>query len=195
MPNEKQAIELLTGNLRTPKCRLSYVFVFEPNQKSKTKDGKPKYQCSALIPPGCDLTVLKAAAEACAKEKWGDSLKDKNGNAIKPKSPFLDAGEKMGGDFAGWTLIRLSSVQRPGLINPDGKTQPEPQDVYSGRWAYISCNPGSYDVDGNKGVSFFLNNIQLLDHDEPLSGRPRPESEFAAVEGAGTKTAASVFDD
>lgn len=56
-----------------------------------------------------------------------------------------------------------------------------------------------YEAEGNKGVSFGLKNIQLLDNDDELSiggGRVSAESEFEAVEGAGddSKSSDSLFE-
>ena len=194
--NPKTCELLATGNIRSPKGRLSYTFLLETNPKAKTKDGKLKYTTSLLLPPDCDLTLLKNAAIECAKEEFGEKLIDKKtGLPLALKTPFLKGEEKVGPDFKGWTLLRLSAMTRPGIVDARGVSVTEPQDVYSGRWAFISMNPFAYDVDGNKGVSFGMANVQVLDHDDPLAGRPRPESEFVAVEGVATGSAGGVFDD
>ncbi len=179
-----------SGNQRTPKGRLSYPYLLAPNPKAKTKDGKLKYTCSLVIPPGSDMTTMKLAAAECAKEKWGEKV-----TTMKLKSPFLDAEEKMGPEWKGWTVIRVSTTNQPGVVGPNNSPDGiEPKDIYPGRWAYLTLNPGDYDVDGNRGVSFFLNNVQLLDHDEPIAGRPRATDDFEAVaEDMSKESAGSIF--
>ncbi len=62
-------------------------------------------------------------------------------------------------------------------------------EVYAGMYAIATLRPFVYDVNGNRGVSFGLQNIQILRDGEPLDGRMRPEQEFEAVEQD------DVFDD
>jgi hypothetical protein len=188
MNSEKTCMELATGNIRTPKGRLSYVYLLKPNPKAKTKDGELKYTATLLIPPGCDLTLMKNAAATAAREAFGETLKDKNGKPIALKSPFLDGEDKAGPDFKGWTVIRLTSVGKPGIVDATGKYVDDAENVYSGRWAYISVRAFAYDMELNKGVSFGMANVQLLDHDDPLAGRPKAETEFAPIEGADDAT-------
>lgn len=200
------------GNIRTPKVRLSYANLLEPNKKAKTKDGGFKYTVSLLVPPGADIDLLKQAAGDAAVDEFGaekvKSLREIN----KFNSPFLDAFAKSrtennpAGDesLKGWTLLRVSSKSKPGIVGPDGKNVDDASEVYSGRWAFATLAPNAYPAidGGNPGVNFWLQNIQLLDHDTPLgSGGVRAEDEFAPVDmgGAsggdtgGAKTTDSVF--
>jgi hypothetical protein len=167
-----------TGSLITCEGRLSYAqFLFEPNPDAKTKKGDQKYTLSFLMPPGSDLTAAKKMANDAIVEQWPVEAKRPRGL----KSPFLDAEEKMGDEWKGWTLIRTSTTRKPGVILPSG-SDAKPEDVYSGRWARLSLNAGTFDVDGNRGVSFFLNNVQLLKHDDPIGGAaPKATSDFEPV--------------
>lgn len=163
-----------TGNIITPKCRLSFPNLLE----ARTPPGsdKAKFSVSMLIPPDADIALLKKAAAEAAKEKWGDKLPN------KMKSPFLDAGDhEYEGYIAGWLLLRASSIQKPGIVNARGEPVSDDAEVYPGRWACVSLRPFCYDTNGNRGVSFGLQNVQLLDHDEPIGGRARAEDEFEAV--------------
>jgi hypothetical protein len=168
-----------TGSVITAEGRLSYAqHLFTPNPEAKTKKGDAKFTLSILLPPDSDLTAMKKAAQDAINAKWpvGSTSRPKN-----PKSPFLDAGEKAGAAFDGWTLIRVSTTRRPGVIEADGKPAAQ-EDVYSGRWARLSLNAAAFEVDGNKGVSFFLNNVQMLRHDDPIGGgAPKATSDFEVV--------------
>lgn len=180
-----------SGNIITAKGRLS--FCAQLTEAKADKKGKLKFGTSFLLPPTADLSILRKAAEDCAKEKWGDKL------PAKLKSPFLKAEEyEYEGYEEGWILIRPSSIQKPGIVDASGKNVDDDSDVYPGRWAALSLRPFTYDVDGNRGVAFGLQNVQLLDHDTNIAGRTRAEDEFEAVDvpanaDGSKKSADSVF--
>ena len=65
-------------------------------------------------------------------------------------------------------------------------------DTAGGQDAFVA----KYDTNGNKGVSFGLQNVQILDNDEAWGGtRARAEDEFEPVESAaGATKGDSIFD-
>lgn len=202
--------KLDSGNVKVF-CRISFPQVFEPHSEESTYD-KGKYTMDLLIPPEVDLTALKEEARRVATETWGEDLKKLD---PKPTSPFKDAGDKKyEGYIAGWTSIKVKSNNKPGIVDdgvrdPAGKYIPIKEDngesVYGGRWAQVTLNAFGYKKDKKHpkdGISFSLNNIRLLYHDDSFSGRSRAEDEFsdpAIVEGstgavAGkAQTAADLF--
>lgn len=171
-----------TGNLVSPKGRIAWPALFVPVAMKGEPADKAKYQITLLIPKDADFSVLKAAASEAAAEKFP---KVKNGI----RSPFRKTEEKdnlaeLAEDFPYYVTAR--SKDRPGVVGPNGKPVDDPEQVYSGRWAKVSIQAFAYDTAGNKGVSFGLQNVQLLDQDEPLAiggGRVSAEAEFEAVEG------------
>lgn len=191
MTNLNTCIKTASGTIVTPKGRMSYAqFILRPGDK-KTAKGQDKYSLSLLIPPGSDLTLLKEDASRAIREKF-PALPDHKKKSLK--SPFLDAYEKTGDEaFKDWTLLRVSTTVKPAIVDARGQHVSDESEVYSGRWARISVRAGGYDVDGNIGCSFFLSNVQLLDHDEALGGgRSRPENEFVPVEGT-AESAENLF--
>jgi hypothetical protein len=177
-----------SGNIITPKLRLSFPQLF--TAKAAPGSDKLKFSCSGLIPPTADISLLRKAAEECAKEKWGDKMPS------KLKAPFLKAEDyEYEGYEAGWILIRPTSLTKPGIVDAAGNNVDEESQVYPGRWAVFSLRPFAYDTNGNRGVSLGLQNVQLLDHDEPIGGRARAEDEFEPVAdpAAGKQAADSVF--
>jgi hypothetical protein len=168
------------GNIITPKCRMSFPVLFDPQTPPNQPTGKKRYSVALLIPSGCDLTLLKEAAKAAAKEQWGEKVPQ------NVKNPLLDAGKyTYNGYEEGMTLLRPTTLNKPGIVNAKGENVTDESEVYPGRWCVASLRAYAYDVSGNRGISFGLQNIQLLDHDEPLGGRARAEDEFAPVEGSG----------
>lgn len=164
-----------SGNIVTPKARISFPQLF--TAKAPPGSDKAKFSVSLLIPANHDLSLLKQAAEKCAKEKWGDKL------PAKLKNPFLKAEDfEYEGYEAGWTLLRATSMSKPGMVDAAANNVDEESQVYPGRWCVASLRPFAYDTNGNRGVSFGLQNIQLLDHDDPIGGRARAENEFEAVD-------------
>lgn len=198
MTDRNKAILLASGNIRSPRGKLSYPYLFSPQPPRRGEvqkpDAKPKYTTTLLLPPDVDLTIARNAVRDTAKEKFGDRLSDEL-FMKKFKLPFIKAEEVMK-DFNGWTVLRLSSVNKPGIVDHMGRAVTEPREVYAGRWAFVSINPFAYDREGNRGVSFGVVNVQLLEHDTPLAGSSvQPEKEFAAVEieaGAEATTASTA---
>lgn len=178
----------MSGNLITPKGRLSFPTLFEP--RAMPGGGEPKYGCTIIFDTDADLKPLKAAALAAAKEKWGDKAEDLI-RTKKVKWPFLDGGNELRQGFGeGTTFIRPNAKSKPGVVDryagPDGKPRPitDPADIYPGCYVRASVRAFAYDTSGNKGISFGLQNLQKLDEGERLDGRMRAEDEFEAIETA-----------
>lgn len=174
-------------NILSPIARLSFPVLFSPKAaggKNAKPDADKKFSLSLLIPPECDIDMLKKAAGDAAMAEWGSKAKD-----MKIKSPFLKAEDyKYEGYIAGWRLIRASSKTKPKVVEArNGVIEPVTEDdaeiVYPGRWCTVSLNPFTYDNTGNKGVTFGLNNVMLLHHDDSLGGRMSAEDEFEAPGG------------
>ena len=157
----RKATEVLTG-----RCRASYVNVFRP--RLNTESGKEEYSMTLLVPKSDEKTMaaIKAAAKVALMEKWAG--KPPNGLQI----PWHDGdGPKPnGGDYG-------EECRGHWVLNVSGD--------------YCRCTLNAFAYDNRrKGVSFGLNNIQVLARGEALSsaGR-RAEDDFddlPAGEGFGT---------
>lgn len=168
----------------TPEAVLSYPHLFNPAAPNPLSE--PVYSCSLVFLPGADLSGLKAAALEAARERWGDKAEPliKSG---KIRLPFrTDAEEK--GYPAGSIFINVKSKTRPGVVSryagPDGKPQriDNEEEVYPGCRVRASLRAFAYDTNGNRGVSFGLNNLQKLADGERLDGKRRAEDEFEALD-------------
>lgn len=200
--------------VKTPKFRGAFVQLFEP-------DNNGKYSLTAMFDAGADVSALKAAAQEAANKCWGD----KAAGMIKHpkfKSPFKDGGEVVNRDGeayagfeAGQVVVKLSTKTRPGMVDPQARTiqdadgttvvdrdtgaceRIEENGVYSGAYYWATCTAQAYDREDGFGISFKLENVQLLAPGERLGGgRSKPEDDFAPVGGGSTegKSSASVFD-
>lgn len=186
----------MADNVKTPIFRASFPNLFRPTRPKNAPDTQdPKYSLTMLFAKDADLTELKKAAHNVLVEQFGA---DQTKWPKKLTSPFRDQGDM---DYEGYEegaiFIRATSKQKPGVV--DSKVQPiiDEADVYPGCYMRATVRPFYYDTNGNKGVSFGLQNVQKVKDGEPLGGRTRAEDDFEAVAsedtGGGEKTATGIF--
>ncbi len=166
----------------TPEGRLSFPHLFEARGYEGSAE---KYSTALLFPPGTDLSEMKKAANEAAKiQKASWPAK----RPYNPRNPFRDATEKahLDGYEEGWTVVSFSSKRRPGVVAPDKTPVTDENVAHAGRWARVSCVAFAYDVKGNHGVSFALNNVQLVPakgrEDSPFGSASRAEDDFDEIE-------------
>lgn len=176
------------SNIITPPFRVSYPAVFKA--KKNDLNGKMEYSVVALFKKGENLEKLKDACKKAVEDKWGTDSKKWPKNL---RMPFRDQAEREktneetgqtylpDGYEEGAFFLNLKSYQRPGLV--DQQLQPiiDEADFYAGCWAIASIRPNAYDQAGNKGVSFWLQNLQKFKDGDPLGGRTKAEDDFAPV--------------
>lgn len=170
--------------LNTPEFRAGFISVFRATKaKGAGPEQKPKYSVRACFPPTADLSKLKAAAAAAAKEEWGDKAAK-----MTLRSPFRK-NEELETPVAGlgddWIIMTFSANEdrKPGIVDRKLNDILDEEDVYSGAWYRAQVRPYAYDQQGNKGVSFGLQNVQKLRDDEPIGGGRMPASKaFEAIE-------------
>lgn len=175
MATTPSATKLVTG-----KVRLSYVNVFDTNDKGK-------YSVAILIPKTDKATIdkVKAAIEAVKTDgksatTWGSKwlasfkspLRDGDTDRDVEKSP----------EYKGCYFINCNSNQKPGVVDAQLNPILDKGEVYSGCYGRVSINLYAFNVDGNKGIASGLNNLQKMADGDALSGRSRAEDDFTAVE-------------
>jgi hypothetical protein len=172
----------------TPEARLSYPHIFTPDEKGK-------FSAALIFAPGTDLTAMKKAAIEVAVEKFGKdkALKMIQAGQIRieggPHHTFRTDKEEEYGEGA--VFVNARGTRQPGVVSiyPDpvsGKPMPitNPEEIYPGAVVKASLTPYWYDVDGNKGIAWGLNNLQKIRDGDRLDGRIAAEDEFAADESA-----------
>lgn len=179
----------------TPKAILSYPHLHKPQDPKPGQD--PKYSATLVFVEGTDTTALQQAAIAAASDKFPSGYKLPNGQVITIqqafaenilRSPFRkDALAK--GYPSGSIFINVRTTKKPAVVyaqaGANGKPVPMPEEkmkdeLYPGAIVRASVAAFYYDRDGNKGVSFALNNIQKLADGDRLDGRVAAEDEFDA---------------
>ena len=164
----------------TSKVRLSYCNLFEP--RAQQEGGEPKYSVTLLTPKSDTATVakIKAAQEAATVAKWPTKRPPKlattlhDGDGVKEKT-----GEPFGPECQGHWVMSVSSKNKPGVVDANLNEILDKTAIVSGDYGRVSINAYGYDVSGNRGISFGLNNVQFLEKGEPLGGRTRAEDDFS----------------
>jgi hypothetical protein len=167
----------------TPKFRVVFPKIFEPG---KTKSGDDRWSVLMMFDKDADLTKMKEAAQKAIKQKWGED---------KPKrlhSPFKDADKSENNDgeilsavnefMEGKIVVNANSYYQPGLVNEKKEKIVDAEEFYMGCYAVASVVPKAYEVDGNKGVTFYVHNVMKVADGEPLGASRDPASDFEEVE-------------
>ncbi len=187
-------------NAVTPRARLAFPSLFEARSY---KSQPAKFSAVLVFDKAAQATAefqkLKAAASAAAKAKFGDKP-PKN-----MKNPFRPGSDKEGteGFNDDDIFITVSSKKQPKVVDRkkvDGVFPliTDEDRLYPGCYVRASVNAYAYDVDGGRGVSFGLNNVQFLDDGERIAsgGSSRPEGDFDDAEGdnvSGEGAASDIF--
>lgn len=178
----------MTTKGKSPIGRASYVHVFQP-QVDKKDPNKKTYSITLLFPKSTDLSVLKAAYSAAVAERWPN----KKPSGIR--SPFRDGDEvdgegtrKRGPEYANMTYVTFRTKagdRKVGVVDAalEEVTQSDGK-LYSGCYVKVSFSAYAYENDGNCGVSFGLNNVQVIKDGERFDGRVDATEDFDAVEDA-----------
>lgn len=174
------------------KVRLSWPNLFVATTRPGAKEAK--YGTMVLIPKSdkAGIEKLRAAeqeAMEAGKAKFNGRIPTKDFSIIHDgddEEVVVDYPERK--DH--WYMsVSANEKYRPGVVdkdlNPlreeDRKSDGTPM-VHSGVYANVSVTAFAYNTEGNKGVSFGLNNVQILGYGETLAGGVKATDEFEAEE-------------
>lgn len=170
---------IIGKKLITPKGRLSFFSLFSPDTRGDSPDGK--YKATILFDKNdpeviAALKVMKKECQRIGAETFGADAKFelhfKDGNEKAEKYP----------DYKEHIYISAKTKARPQVVGPDLKNL-EDGDLYAGCWVRASLTPFAYDQKGNRGVSFWLGNVQKIKDGEAFGGgRSNPEDDFEVLE-------------
>jgi hypothetical protein len=168
------------------KVRLSFPRLDKPEA---FEGGQPKYKGTFIVEDEATKKEIAAAVLQVGKAAFGDKFADKIrsgklNNPIKKTDPEDNPGYPEGSVF-----IRATSVEQPGLVavwrGKDGKpARVDADQFYAGCVVNVSLYCSSFDMPANKGVTFYLNNLQFVEDGERLDNRIAAEDEFEVDEDA-----------
>jgi hypothetical protein len=194
-------------SLFTPKCVISYPHLYTPQMPPNPRPGqKARFSAVLLFPIQMeeeDQELFKAMREAAAGkavEKW-KSIENVKAMMQMPaphtlKWPFRTDNVKADGSVK-WDkekfqcFINVWSETAPGVVSRwadpnDPKRRPmkilDPSKIFAGCIVKVSVNPFAYEQQGNRGIAFGLQNVQLWQNEdvERLDNRANAEDEFTA---------------
>lgn len=186
-----------SGNPRrvtTPVGRLSYPHLFTPQEPFRNAKGEPqgdpKYSGVLIFDEeaqGSDkFQAMKKAVTAAGIEKFGEAEFKKLLKGKRLRLPFRDDWEDKGYPENS-VYINAKSSDQPGIVDryadpSTGKARriTDQEEVYPGMYAVFSVTAFGYDVNGNKGIAFAINNVQKWEDGERLDSRVAAEDEFDA---------------
>lgn len=157
----------------TPQAILSYPNLFAPRENQQ---GKLMYSAELVFTAGTDLSDLKAAATAAAKEQWGSNV---------PKgirTPFDIRWEQFGYP-EGSTFVRTNTQSAPGLVvGPKRTIATDTEAWYPGCIVIAELTARAYDISGSRGVKFFVNSVWRIRDGERLVKAANTADTFGGVE-------------
>ena len=169
----------------TGEVRLSFPHLFVARQGPS--GGDPKFSCCLVLPESYDLGPIQIAVMAAAQEKWGDKAsgmfaakklrnpirRDWEDKGYPENSVFINCSSKHPPEIVGAYLDPLTGL--PEVIT-------DPAKCYPGVYCRASVRAFPYDMNGNKGVAFGLNNLQILRDGDRFDNRVSAQNEFSGVE-------------
>lgn len=155
----------------TPVFRVNFPSVFQPRKDS---NGNEKYSVQMLFDSDTDLKEMRALAKKTAMAKYPDGI---------PKNftkPFRKGEEKSDEypEYEGMIFTNAGSKFKPGLCDSKGNDIISGDDFYSGCYAKASVICYCYNVNGNKGVTFGLQNLMKVKDGERLGARNSAQDDF-----------------
>lgn len=170
---------------KTPTFTLSFPTLFTP--RAVNEGDEPRYSLVALFDrdaqKSTEYSAMKKAALEAARAKFGPDADDLIRRG-KIRMPFRDAAEmdKYAGFEEGKTFVRMWTKRAPGVVTRtlEDATADE---AYAGARARASYTCWAYDTNGNKGVSFGLENVQIVDATTPrIDGKVKASADFDALD-------------
>jgi Protein of unknown function (DUF2815) len=117
------------------------------------------------------------AAEELSRKSWPKLLLGKG-----VRSPFRRCDEKEDNSFPPEYIIFINawSKQKPGVVDVNRQEILDSADVWAGQLARFALTPFAYDTQGNKGISFGLENVQIVKSagQKRLDGRKSAQDRF-----------------
>ena len=185
----------------TPIGVLNFPSFFTPKRNEQNPKQIPRYTGVLLFDDvGTSTTAyqeLRRGVKEAIEEKWGAAKAADRTFIATLRLPFRDASEKSYTGFEDGD--KFINAWSPGFEKDDvnwerPKTPPEvvdlhghpiqvPGDVFAGQLARFTVRPFAYDNNGNKGVSFGLEHVQIVKQDmERIDGRRSGEQAFAGAD-------------
>jgi len=175
----------MSTQFTTGVVRASYVNVFQPR---KDDDGNEYFSMQLIIPKSDKQTLSKiqAAHKAAVAKKWGTKTPRNLYSTLRDGDEYnsdLEAdGKSPRPELKNHYFVNVKTNTPPGVVDRQVQAILDPREFVSGDYCIAQLNAAGYDHSGNKGVSYYLNHVQVIRKGEPLGGQGRAEDAFEAYE-------------
>lgn len=172
----------------TGRVRLSFPYLFAPRPPMQGDTGDPKYSVMLLIPKTDEDTLValrraeKAATEQGKATVFGGKTTGLAPSIIKDGDEDGSAEDYPEREGMYYMTVNASQAFRPEVVDSQMNPIIDQSEVYSGVYARVSVTAFPYNRDVKKGVSFGLNNVQILGGGENLRGGKKANQDFDVVE-------------
>lgn len=169
-------------NMISPVGTFQWVFIDKPKVDKNNPEKAPMYSLTLLMAKDDakteeKLKEMKDCIHNALAKRFGDKVPAKFHSPIKDGDIETDAYGVA--RYPGYYFIEAKNKEKPGLVDKDREPILESNSVWSGCKGRISMGLVAYDVSGKKGVTIYLNNVQLLDNSSPKpTGRRSAEQDF-----------------
>lgn len=163
-------------------CPVQLQFVWLENMRVNKDDpnSKPRYTLAGIIPAFADTSPLDQIAQKAWVE--GPHSAKRGKPKSKPLKPQSQNAEKYEGFGENGFYFDAATIHAVEIF--DANMQKMPADlVKPGNWARVKVRAYSFDKNGNWGVSFGLQSLQIIDQSEAfaVSSAGRAADGFEAV--------------
>lgn len=183
----------MSSTVMTPIGILMFPALFAPKVNTENPNQAPRYSAmiafdKAGVGSSAYQDLRRIAMEAIEK-KFG-AAKAADANFVRSlRLPFRNASEKTYNGLENADVFinawRGEADGAPGVVDLQGTKILVPNDVFAGQMARATVRAFAYDSNGNKGVSFALEHVQIVKADMPrLDGRVAAEDAFAQADNS-----------
>ena len=185
---------MANDRVKTPKARVSFPSLFKAKAYDEGKE--PKFEADLVFPKSADLKALKVMCATALREKFGPdamNITESENGVAKPGSkgklwwPIRDGAEKTDKDGKArdgygpdTVYIKVSSKNKPGIVDQNAYRITDAGDMYGGCYATAYVNAYTYD-NKTRGVSIGLQTMQKVAEGEPFGSRSNPEDDFEPI--------------
>jgi hypothetical protein len=170
-------LKVITGKVRFAFCKN----VLTPDEKGVYSimiliDKKDKETLAKI-----NSTVEKFKTDPVAVASWGAKFMSNFKTPLRDGDTERDTEKSP--EYKGHYFINANTYNKPGVVDSGMNDILNKADLYSGCFGRVSLVAAAYHVDGNKGIKFYLNNVQKMSEGEPLGGgASSPSDDFTVVE-------------
>ena len=177
------------ASIKTPTGMLMFPHLYVA--RPVVQGGDPRFSCILVFSPSQQqdpryAQLRQGVADAIDAKFGAGKSRDPNWmRQVKFSSPFRKAEEKSqyAGFNAGFMFIAPWTKTQPGVVDARLQEILTPADIWAGQLARATVSLYAYQVSGNTGCSFMLENIQIVKSDMPrMDGRQSADKSFDPVD-------------